>query len=1404
MARIIRSSIVVTAIALGVLLGIIADQSVVLAANCPDYSPYPAINGQNITNYPDSPSALQDNPTGFGDSIPDPQAPSTGSELDQLFLANDATNLFIAVTGNTVTNDALENTVIIFIDTDAGATPTILNTFGMTGSNALKNLDPVDMADGIALDFDPEYAVVAWNVLGTQNARLYDLSNPTDAGVALTLGTEFAVNNTNLLGVNSDASYDPLAQQNNAATAANGFEFKLSLGVGNRLPTLANNGTVNVQALLVNRDGYISNQSLPPINVTVDNNGGGKDCVGTQNPAGDPPFLVDFSNNTAFPGSQNASFTLSAGGSAPATAPSGANIPSRYDPDRNPATPDGPGFCKATQNNYTCFGDAAAFNPAPTSGSELDQIFVRADQTKLYIGVTGNVPLFGDNRDSMVIFIDTGSGFGSQTLATSNNTNGSGALAHLADEGGGLHFDDGFNPDVAIMYWREGNAHHAILTSLVANDMTPLTFSLDNAFHTGTNTASAFAPDLSNVEGVNNIQGDDPIRQTGLANGTLPDPDKPPTSGVQFSIRWDEELINLAAQAGAGMVNIKMAAAVISGGGFISNQWLPPLNETAVSPESGSVSFSDAPLPLTIPDNNPTGVTSTRNVDLTSSMVDRITDVNVSVNITHPDISQLTVTLTHVNSGRSVVLIHPPVNMEDPCVWTGPNLNITFDSEGAPAVQPCNSLLHFNDVDPNSDWTLTVVDTGTGDVGTRQLVSWGISVTDWEGGDIGCLGNFDSQDNPIDLSPEPFSGNQYLDLNLAPANDAAHRPSSSNGTGIPAAFGGIANALSTQNNYTCFGNASTSLPGTLPGSEMDQIRVTNTNSRLRVGVTGNLENNGNAFVLMLDTDNTNTSPNALPVLSTPPQVCNGLDGLKLDAGFTPDYAIVVQRDATAGVPGDDYNVFLKKLIAGSNTLTSFSLGRLTRNLTTGPLADSIPNQNGSELNQMFIQNDANYLYVGLTGNLEANNNTFIVFFQTTPTGSGSNVLNSDYLGWPGALRQVNCDHMDTGFQPDFALVINRNGGTPNADLVDMLDIPPGVTVTNFNFSNTIGPNNYNWDNTNSVGVNSAVADDTAPGMTFPTLQQDNAATATRGLQFAIDRASLQHIDPPGDPLADGTTIKVSAVLVSSTGYWSNQTLPGLGGGKANLANPPPGVCTGIALDDNMIAPGDQYLSYELRDNTMGYEYTAPSSFTGAGIPAAMAPALTTQNNYTQFGDATLVNPGNPNCTQVAFNNSNIGGVTTSSAANASNATSGMEFDIDFADIGLADLTNPGGPFPTIRMMAVLTGNAGYFSNQFLPPLGVGNAGNKGDIPANWDGDLTNVTTAPGNQFLSYTLIYDCGLDPADINGDGSRTVADIDALVGVLLGTNTTPCDLIKADVNHVNGTNGRDVQAFVNAWINP
>lgn len=1359
-----------TAVALATIL--VAGNQTASAGDC---SGQATILGTDLpTIFPAMPRALQNNPTGFGDATPPTESDSEGNELNRLYMANDATKLYIGITGNTVRVDALENTVLVFIDTgDNGGSP-ILNTSGITGSNALKNLDRDDMTDGVTLDFAPEYCLAVWNVGGVQNAVLHDLTDPMDTGVALTLGTQFAVDNSNLAGVNDIPSSDPVFQTANAATATTGFEFAIELvQLG-----LTSSSTINVQALLVGGGGFISNQALPPINPTSGSVGGGRPCVGDHNPNATPAVLVDFSNATNFPGNQFVSYTCNPGGSAPSGAFNGADIPTRYGPV---------GQLLATQNNYTCFGNAAPYSPIPTGGAELDQIFVKADFSKLYIGVTGNVPFFGGNNDTLMIFIDNGPGDGTQQLSTNTFTGGSGALQGMSNGFlGGFTFDNGFEPEYCIMYWRAGGQHNARIMSCVFDEhIDGLEFSPSQDRHINP-AVNAYSADLGNIVGVNDIPGDDPLRQQSFADGTFFDPDDAPTSGVQFSLKLND----LGIDASGGTANLKLVACVVSGSGFVSNQFLPPLNPTDPTPENDSASFSDAPLPLAITDDN-MPVSDTRTVAMAN--IDRVTDINVSLNITHPDVSQLSVSLRHDDSGTTVQLVAPGSQ-------AGSNLNITFDSEGAPAVQPAASLLSFNGLNPNGNWTMIVTDTVTGQSGS--LGSWGIAVTEYTGGNVPCLGQFDAVDNYINLATDPRTpGDQFLDLSV-PAN-TSNRPTNFTGLGIPAAFGNT--ALTTQNNYTCFGNAVEAAVVNLPGSEADQLMVRNTNDRLRIGVTGNLENNGNAMVLLLDT--VAGGPSTLPVLSTPPDVCSGLDGLTLDPGFNPDYAVVVQRDPTAGVPVDDYSVFIK------NIQTNFtrSLGRLTRNQPTGELADPIANQNGSELDQLFIQNDADRLYIGITGNLEANGNAYIVFIET-PGSNRSNVLDTDYTGFPTALRSVHGDHLDIGFAPDFAIVINRSGGFYSAQLVDMTDLPPGTTVTNLTFQSSIGDNTYVGDNSNGLGVSSNVAHDTTPGMNPPlTVQEENAATALRGIQIALDRDSLGHPDLMINPPVDGATLSVGVILGSSTGFWSNQTLPGLGGGKNNLGSPPaPGPpTTFIDLSSETIAPGLQYLDYVLASSG-GYD--SPTTFNGAGIPDAMGPALATQDNYTQFGNAVLVNPGNANCTQVALNNENIQGVTGSSAtmAQANSATSGMHFDLAFQDIGLTPLDPETGPFVEVRMLAVITGRSGYFSNQFLPPLNrTPPAGNLGDIVTTitgggqWLGNLGDNAIAPGQQWMGYTLAPSCGDDPADINGDEVVDSTDISALVGVLLGTNLNPCDVQKANVNGDGGTNGLDIQEFVDEFLN-
>lgn len=1306
----------------------------------------PTVDGRNLpTKYQGSPSATQDNPTGFGDATPPSEEPTEGNEIDRLYVRNDGTHLYIGITGNTERFDVLENTILVFIDNGSNGGTAVLNTTGYTGgSNALKNMS------GATLDFAPEFALAVWMNGDTPTAYLHNLTNPTDAGVALSLGTHFAVDNNNLAGVNGEPANDPLQQQVNAATATLGFEFKIELVQLN----LTGTSTIGIQALLANGAGFISNQSLPPLNPTQGSVGGGVDCVGVHDPLADPPSIIDFAT---FTGNQFATVVLNVGATPPAI--DGVSIPADY----------GAGALVSTQNNYTCFGDAAPFSPLPTQGSELDRLFVRNDFSKLYIGVTGNIPVFEDFNNTLIIFIDRPDDGdpGSQILFTNSLLGGSGALQGMD----GVTLDAGFAPEYAIQYWRGGNQHNAIIEDLRFDSDIPLEFTVDTARHTNL-AVNAFSADLSNILGVNDISGDDPIRQEVKAVTAI--------SGMQFSVR----LASLGIQP---TDEIKIAAAIVSGGGFISNQWLPPLNPTQSPPAMGSAAFSNAPLPLAIPDNNPAGATDSRTP--TFAGINRVTDLNVSVSITHPQVNNLTVRLTHVDSGRSVVLWNPASG-------AGANLNATFDSEGGGGtILPAESLLTMNGINPNGAWTLQVVDSVAGDIGS--LVSWTLHVEEYEGGNVGCLGIHDKIENPIDLSTNPLTpGEQFSTITLAPTGIPASTPTNTLFTGqnIPKVYDGTTPqqgggmlpavaATATQNNYTCFGDAVEAAPQNLPGSELDRIFVSNTADRIRVALTGNLEGNGNAFVVLLDT--LAGGAGTITGQTAPPGAITGFNNVILDAGFTPDYACVVQRNNEPNT--NEYSVFLKNLA----TNTTRSIGRLTRNSGSGVLADPIPNANGSEINQLFIQDDASNLYLGLTGNVEGgpNVNAFVIFLKTG-AGGPSNVLDTNYVGFPQVLRNMNGDTLDAGFNPNYAIVMQRPGGAYNAQLVDLTDITPPLTVTALTFNQTVGANTFFGENSNSTGVNST----NCP--TVDAIQQAiNAATSVRGVQFAIDRATI------GSPAG---TIDVCAAVIGGSGFWSNQTLPPLGGCQANLGD--------NANLTGATAPGNQFLSY-----TLGSNPGSPAMFTPSNIPGAMGAAVATQNNHTGFGDASAPNPGNANCLQVAFDDTNILGVTGGSlntgtclsqggsAAGATLAEKGMEFDIPMVDIGLT----PPSLGTQVKVLAVLTGSNGYMSNQFLPPLNRGNAWNLGVIGTQppcdrWSGDLSDNFVAPGQQWLGHTVVPACSNIPGDTNGDGVKNQADIDAFVGVLLGTNTNTCDVSKSDLNADMARNGLDIRPFITAFLAP
>jgi subtilisin-like proprotein convertase family protein len=134
-----------------------------------------------------------------------------------------------------------------------------------------------------------------------------------------------------------------------------------------------------------------------------------------------------------------------------------------------------------------------------------------------------------------------------------------------------------------------------------------------------------------------------------------------------------------------------------------------------------------------IPDNNPTGVSS----DLVVPLAGEIVDLDLDLMITHTWVGDLKVTLTHLDTGTSAVLIDRPRVPATTFGCSGDNLDAILDDEatlpiedqcvaGLPAIAgsftPNNPLSVFDGESLSGTWQLTVVDLGPADIG---------SLTDW-------------------------------------------------------------------------------------------------------------------------------------------------------------------------------------------------------------------------------------------------------------------------------------------------------------------------------------------------------------------------------------------------------------------------------------------------------------------------------------------------------------------------------------------------------------------------------------------------------------------------------------------------------------------------------------------------
>jgi subtilisin-like proprotein convertase family protein len=154
-----------------------------------------------------------------------------------------------------------------------------------------------------------------------------------------------------------------------------------------------------------------------------------------------------------------------------------------------------------------------------------------------------------------------------------------------------------------------------------------------------------------------------------------------------------------------------------------------PASTTFAVPVQGKRFAADNRTAVAIPDNNPAGITST--VELPAG-IGALSDLNVSLAITHTFNADLDVSLTH---GATTLFLFTDVN------GGGDGMSVTLDDEATTAIEaagvapagtpltgtfrpetPASLDAAFGGVEAGGTWTLKIVDDSAGDIGT--LDSW--------------------------------------------------------------------------------------------------------------------------------------------------------------------------------------------------------------------------------------------------------------------------------------------------------------------------------------------------------------------------------------------------------------------------------------------------------------------------------------------------------------------------------------------------------------------------------------------------------------------------------------------------------------------------------------------------------
>lgn len=529
--------------------------------------------------------------------------------------------------------------------------------------------------------------------------------------------------------------------------------------------------------------------------------------------------------------------------------------------------------------------------------------------------------------------------------------------------------------------------------------------------------------------------------------------------------------------------------------------------------------------------------------------------------------------------------------------------------------------------------------------------------------------------------------------------------------------------------------------------------------------------------------------------------------IEIDLSSVPTTSASVDGSLDGGVAGSSYaNVFLQ------GNYTGFG------NETDGTVDGEGPNGGGSEIDGIYVAKDGTNLYIFVAGNLETNGNGLDLYIDTG--AGGDSTLNGGSGDGAFIIDGQSGLAFDSGFDADYVFSVDAtdddmDGGTINVPRAWFGGINGSIdnlgTLAGYGAANAgalAGGVSLGYDNSNAEGV---IGDPSASTPVTPDAdwaygsELDNMRVfidepnnklwlfIAGNMEGNYNKLALFFDTQPGGQNVirdDNVDISFNALnnmagITFDAGfeadYWVdfNQGVDG-GTGALQRYTDAATMRTDGALIDSFFGVIVDYGSFD-GGNIADFP----------NLPFA-GPRIDIQDGslgslFANYGPRlSQLDPNNPvdGLLQVAINNSNVAGVTDSSAAGAASVNTGIEMCFDLDELGWDGSQD--------ILVAGWVANSGFdfLSNQVLG--GLPTADNVGSRDA--DGDGTNdldFNAIDGEQFvnLSNPSVPTC---PPDFTGDGMLNFFDVSAFISAF--SAMAP----EGDYNGDSMYNFFDISAFI------